>query len=230
MLHKFILGSLSYRFSVVTAGLLFAGQLAWPTTGQAQEVTGQASAVRATVLGSTTVLSDTGTLGGSSDARDASQLTGSVSSLLTAEALHATTIGYPDQVDSEASLTGLNLTVAGLGITADAVMARAFAFLDAADIGLTNIDELIVGGVRVFPTGEPNQTISFGTLTVVLNEQIPSADGITVNALRVKTIDGSADVVIGSARAGVTSSSSDSSSSDGGSTLLDGGSTSLLGI
>jgi hypothetical protein len=198
----------SARLSVVAAGLLCIGQLMWSTAAQAQQAAGHASAVRASVLGITTVLADTGTLGGSSDAREASQLMGRVSSLLTAETLRATTIGYPDQVDSEASLSGLNLSIAGLGITADAVMARAFAFTGAVDTGLTNISGLNVDGVPVVPSGEPNQIVSFGVLTVVLNEQIPSADGITVNALRIKTLDGSTDIVIGSATAAIASSNS----------------------
>jgi hypothetical protein len=187
------------------AGAL-VGLLAWPGTSEAQTVTGQASAVTATVLGMTTSLANTGTLSGTSDARDADLLTGSVPSLLTGEALGAATIGYPDEVDSEASLTSLNMTVAGYGISADSVMARAFAVLGGSSTGLTNIDGLSIGGVPVFPTGDPNQTISLGVLSVVLNEQIPSAGGMIVNALHVTTIDGLTDVVIGSANAGITSS------------------------
>jgi len=181
--------------------------LAWPGTSEAQTVTGQASAVQATVLGllgaTTTTLADTGTLGGTSDARDASLLTGSLPSLLTGEALHATTIGYPDEVDSEASLGSLAMTVAGTGISADFVMARALSVLGGAGTGLTNIDGLSIGGVPIIPTGDPNQTISLGVLSVVLNEQIPSAGGITVNAMHVRTIDGLTDVIIGSAKAGI---------------------------
>jgi len=195
--------------------LMLAGALvsllAWPGTGEAQTVTGQASAVKATVhgalgRGTTTALSDTGTLSGTSDAREASQITGSVPSLLTGEALHATTIGYPDKVDSEASLGNLALTVGGNGILADFVMARALAVLGSAGTGLTNIAGLTIGGVPVFLTGAPNQTLSLGGLTIVLNEQMPSAGGIIVNALHVKTLDGLTDVVIGSAKAGITSS------------------------
>ena len=181
--------------------------LAWPGTSEAQTVTGQASAVQATVLGllgaTTTTLADTGTLGGTSDARDASLLTGSLPSLLTGEVLHATTIGYPNEVDSEASLGSLAMTIAGTGISADFVMARALSVLGGAGTGLTNIDGLSIGGVPIFPTGDPNQTISLGVLSVVLNEQIPSAGGITVNAMHVRTIDGLTDVIIGSAKAGI---------------------------
>lgn len=191
------------RWSLVTVGLLFVGQLVWPAAGVAQDVSGQASAVRATALGMTTVLSDTGTLSGPTDAREASNLLGSVPLLLSGEALHAATIGYLDQVDSEASLGSLAMSVAGIGISADFIMARAFAVLGAGGTGLTNIGGLRIGGVPVYPTGAPNQTISLGVLSVVLNEQIPSADGITVNAMHVRTLDGLTDIVIGSAKAGI---------------------------
>ncbi len=183
--------------------LFLAVLLSWPVVGGAQDVMGQAMGVQATVLGAMTILSDTGTLADSTDAREGSLLTGNVPSLLTGEALHATTIGWPDQVASEASLGSLGLTVAGTGISADFVMARALAVLGSAGSGLTSIDGLMIGGVPVFPTGDPNQTISLGVVSVVLNEQIPSAGGITVNAMHVKTIDGLTDVVIGSAKAAI---------------------------
>jgi hypothetical protein len=198
----------------ITAGLLVVGLLWLPATSAAQDMTGQAKAVQATVLGATKVLSDTGTLAGSTDAREASQLTGSIPSLLTGEALHATTIGWPDQVVSEASLGSLGMTVAGIGISADFVMSRAQSVLGGSNTGQTNIDGLKIGWMSVSPTGSPNQTVSFGALTVVLNEQIPSADGITVNAMHVRTLDGLTDVVVGSAKAGIGSGGSSSGGGD----------------
>ena len=205
----------SHNWKLLILAGAIVSLLAWPGTSEAQTVTGQASAVQATVFGMTTALADTGTLGDTTDARDASGLTGRIPSLLRGEALHAATIGYPDEVDSEASLTNLGMTVAGTGISADFVMSRAFAVLGGSSTGFTNIDGLSIGGAPVFPTGAPNQTLSFGVLRVVLNEQIPSADGITVNALHVRTIDGLTDVVIGSAKAGVSSGGS-TSGGDGG--------------
>jgi hypothetical protein len=199
----------SHNWKLLMLAGVLVSLLAWPGTGEAQTATGQASAVQATVfsvlgLGTTTALADTGTLGGTSDAREASQLTGNVPSLLTGEALHATTIGWPNQVASEASLGNLNLTVAGTGISAVLVMARARSVLGSAGTGLTNIAGLTIGGMPVFPTGAPNQTLSLGVLTIVLNEQMPSAGGIIVNALHVRTLDGLTDVVIGYAKAGIT--------------------------
>ena len=194
----------SYRWKYVIAMVAVAGLWGWPSAGEAQSVTGQARAVQATVLGMTNALADTGTLGGTSDAREASQITGSVPSLLTGEVFHATTIGWPDQVASEASLGNLALSIAGNGISADLVMARALSVVGSAGTGQTDIAGLTVGGVPVFPTGAPNQTLSLGALSVVLNEQIPLAGGIIVNALHIRTLDGLTDVVIGSAKAGIT--------------------------
>jgi hypothetical protein len=192
----------SYNWKALALAGAVVGLLAWPTSSEAQTVTGQASAVTATVLGMTTALADTGTLADTSDARDASQLTGSVPSLLTGEALHAVTIGWPDQVASEASLGSLALTVAGTGISADFVMARALSVLGGAGTGLTNIGGLSINGIPIFPTGDPNQMISIPGGQMVINEQVSSAGVTVVNALHV-VVYGVADVVIGSAKAGI---------------------------
>ena len=188
------------RWGVVVAIVTLAG---WPTAGAAQTAIGQARAVQTTILGSTTVLSDTGALSGSDDALQASQVTGAVPSVLTAEALHATTIGGPDQAASEASLAALRLTVAGYGISAGFVMARAAAILGGGSAGDTAIDGLSINGAPITVTGQPNQMIPLLGGRVVINEQwamFPS--GMAVNALHV-VIDGVADVMIASATAGI---------------------------
>ena len=188
------------RWGVVVAIVTLAG---WPTAGAAQTAIGQARAVQTTILGSTTVLSDTGALSGSDDALQASQVTGAVPSVLTAEALHATTIGGPDQAAAEASLAALRLTVAGYGISAGFVMARAAAILGGGSAGDTAIDGLSINGAPITVTGQPNQTVPLLGGRVVINEQqamFPS--GMAVNALHV-VIDGVADVVVASATAGI---------------------------
>ena len=188
------------------AGVLVS-LLAWPGTSEGQTVTGQASAVQATVFGAlglrtTTALSKTATLSGTRDAREASLVTGSVPSLLTGEALHAVTIGWPDQVASEASLGNLAMTVAGTGISADFVMARALSVLGSAGTGRTNIAGLSINGIPIVPTGSPNQTIAIPGGRVVINEQVSSAGATVVNALHV-VVDGVVDVVIASAKSGI---------------------------
>jgi hypothetical protein len=187
------------RCGVVAVIVALAG---WPTAGAAQSVIGSATAAQTTVLGSTTVLSDTGTLTGI-DALQASQVTGAVPSVLTAEALHATTIGWPDQTAAEASLAGLQLTVAGYGVSADFVMARAAASVGTGGGGDTSIDALSINGAPITVTGQPNQVIPLLGGRVVINEQQPMfPSGMAVNALHV-VIDGVADVVIASATAGI---------------------------
>ena len=195
----------SVRWSVIASAMVAAALWAWPTVGAAQTVSGNASAARVTTFGlsgSTTVLADTGTLAGTTDARDASQVTASVPSVLSGEVLRATTIGWPDQVASEASLASLSLSVGGTGISADFVMATATAVLGAAGSGTSLINNLSIGGVPIEVTGEPNQTISIPGGQVVINEQAVSAAGTTVNALHA-SVTGVADVVIGSATAGI---------------------------
>jgi len=191
---------------LMVAGVLVS-LLAWPGTSEAQTVTGQASAVQATAfnalgLGTTTALSKTAALSGTSDARQASLLTGSVPSLLTGEALHAVTIGWPDQVASEASLGNLAMTVAGTGISADFVMARALSVLGSAGTGRTNINGLRINGIPIVPTGSPNQTIAIAGGRVVINEHVSSAGATVVNGLHV-VVDGVMDVVIASAKSGI---------------------------
>jgi hypothetical protein len=197
----------SFRWTVRRAVVVVAALLVWPVTGATQTVTGQAAAVRTTVfdlLGGTTtvVLADTGTLQDATDARDAWQITGSVPALLTGEVLEATTIGWPDQVDSGASLGALTLSVGGTTIGADSVVAQATALLGAAGSGASFVDNLSINGVPIAVSGDPNQVLYIAGGRVVINEQKSSLGGMVVNALHV-IVDGVADVVIGSANAGI---------------------------
>jgi len=169
-------------------------------------VSGQARAIQTSVVGlagtTTTRLADTGTLSGSSDAREASLPTGSVPSVVSGDTLHATTIGWPDQVKSEASLAGLTVTVGGNTIGAGFVMARASAVQGFAAAGTVSIDGLSINGVPIWVTGSPNQTIGIPGGQVMINEQQTSPTSTVVNALHV-TVTGVADVVVASASAGV---------------------------
>jgi len=205
----------SHSPTVVALALLLAGLLPRPTPGIAQPkspgstVAGHASAVQATVFGnlgtvSTTMLADTGTLTNNKDVNDASQLTGDIPSLLSAEVLSATTLGYPDEVDSEASLGTLALTIAGISITAESVVAQASKVSGAAGSGNSYIQDLAINGARVTITGEPNQIVSIPGGQMVINEQAVSPTGtFVVNALHV-TVNGVADILVASATAGVS--------------------------
>src|SRR5438445_11796402 len=195
------------RAVVGLIALVMAGLLAWPSVGLAQlggllppigsttttsTITGDAAAVRATLFGAvgllttTTALADTGTLSGVNDARDASMDTGTVPSVLTGEVLSAGTISWPDEVDSAVSLANLNMSVAGIGIYADSVVAEASQVLGAAGSGTSYIDNLSINGMPVAVTGAPNQTIWVPGGQVVINEQTISSTGTAVvNAIDV---------------------------------------------
>jgi hypothetical protein len=175
-----------------------------PPSTTASSVTGSASAISTTILGITTALGSTGTLSGVNDSRDASMVVGSLPTGVSGETLSAAAISWADQVDSEASLANLSMTVAGVGITADLVMAQASQVLGAAGSGSSTISNLAIGGIPVNVTGAPNQTVAIPGGLVTINEQTISATGAAVvNAVHV-TVAGVADVVIASATAGIS--------------------------
>ncbi len=187
-------------------GLLAAALLLWPCASSAQEVVGRALAVKTATLGflggSTTQLASTGSLGGPSDVRGASQSGGSVPGLLSAEALTSATIGWPDQVSSEASLADLALSVAGVPISAGFVGSRATSLPGGGGSADSLLLGLSINGLPVEVTGAPNQTIAIPGGRVVLNEQRESSGVTTVNALHV-LVSGVVDVVIASSTAGI---------------------------
>jgi hypothetical protein len=191
-----------YRLGATAFAIAVAGISAWPTVRAQQTVTGQARAVQASSALGTTVLTDTGTLGGTSDARDATLDLGIVPSVLSGEVLRAVTIGWPDQVASETSLANLNMAVGGTGISADFVMAKTLAVLGGPSTATSIIDNLSVNGIPVAVTGQPNQRVSIPGGQLVINEQTVSFNGTTVNALHARVL-GVADVVIASATAGI---------------------------
>jgi hypothetical protein len=174
-------------------------------TGTIGTITGTVAALVggtsiATGTGATALVASTGPLANSWDAVDASLDTGSIP-IGTAATLEATAIGEGDLVSSAASLGDLVLTTAVGTISADFTMATATADSYGGLAGWSEIDGLVVSGVPIVATGAQNQTLVIGTIQVVLNEVTTAANGITVNALHVTTLDGLVNVVAGSATA-----------------------------
>jgi len=180
-----------------------------PPAVASSTIVGNASAARVSVLGIlgtavTTALADTGTLTTANNALDASTLAGGIPAALSAETLSASTISWPNQVDSAASLGNLSMTVAGVGITADFVMAEASQVAGAAGTGSSTLTNLVINGVPIAVSGAPNQDISVPGGQVIINQQtISSTGGAAVNALHI-VVSGVADVVVASATAGVS--------------------------
>jgi len=128
------------------------------------------------------------------------------------DVLHAKTEGVNDGTLSEASVTKLQLNIAGNSIYADVVMAAALAECCECELlpeikGTSRIVGLIVNGQGVSVSGTPNQEVSLLGGTLIINEQTGKAEGnegdMTVNALHVK-LGNVADVIISSASAGIT--------------------------
>ena len=198
---------------VLTVSLLLS-LLSWPAQRASANNTtfsGEATVVQATVVGlPPIVLSDTGALDSTGGAKEASLLDANVPGLLTAEVLHASTVGQGQRSSSEASVANVTLTVGGNTISAGLLRARATAECHngtASVSGSSEIVDLVVNGQAVVVSGQPNQTISLPVGRVIINEQQSSVRGntgdITVNALHVM-VDGVADVIISSAHADIT--------------------------
>jgi len=205
----------SWCGSFATISFLLLSPLFWPAQSASANSTafsGEATVVQATVLGlPPIVLSDTGALDSTGGAREASLLNANVPGLLTAEVLHASTVGQGQRSSSEASVANVTLTVGGNTITAGLLQARATAECHngmASVSGSSDIVGLMINGQSIVVSGQPNQTISLPRGgRVIINEQTSSASGnngdITVNALHVK-VDGVANVIISSAHADIT--------------------------
>ena len=179
-----------------------------PPSSQATSYSGRATVLQATVLGlPPVVLADAGPLPPSGGAEDASLLNASVPGLLTAEVLHASTVGQGNASRSEVSVAELSLTVAGNTISAGLLQARAAAVCGdggATATGSSDIAALSVNGQTVTVSGEPNQTVPLLVGEVIINEQTSNGAGdITVNALHIK-VPGAADVIVSSAHADIT--------------------------
>ena len=199
------LSSVNWKIVTCAAAMTFVAAATEP--GRANSVNGQAKVAQSTMftpLGgiSSVSLADTGTLSDATDARHASQSTGAIPSVFSGETLHATAIGWPDQVASEASVAGVSLSIAGVAIEADFVMSRAKATAGAAPAGASSIEGLSLGGIPIDVTGAPNQTIAIVGGRLIINEHQASPSGLTVNALHL-IVDGVADVVVASASAGI---------------------------
>src|SRR5213592_3635260 len=176
---------------------------------QATSYSGRATVLQATVLGlPPVVLADAGPLPPEGGASEASLLHATVPDLLTAEVLHASTVGRGNASRSEASVAELSLTVAGNTVSAGLLQARAAAVCSdggATASGSSDITALSVNGQTITISGAPNQRVSLPVGEVIINEQTSTGPGdITVNALHVVVPGGVADVIVSSAHADIT--------------------------
>ena len=136
--------------------------------------------------------------------------------VLAAEVSHAAVVGQGNSSSAEASVANTSLTVLGNEIRTDLLRSQAQASCDGAGgasaSGSSEIAGLLINGQAIAVSGAPNQTVSVGGVTILINEQSGSANGnsadITVNALHVTAVDPLTqqlllDVVISSAHADI---------------------------
>jgi len=189
---------------------------------------GDARVIQATVLAlPTIVVGEAGPLDASGGADHSTLLSATISKeqtlnllALDAEVVHAATVGQGNHSRAEASVASVSLSVSPVvgpntTIRADLLQSRAEARCDGAGgasaSGSSEIAELAVNGTAIAVTGQPNQTVTIGPVTVVINEQSGGANGnradMTVNALHVTITDPLtgqlADVVISSSHADI---------------------------
>ncbi len=199
----------SWRFGLVFAAMLALSALsATPILADSTQFSGQATGVKATVVGVGPILiSDTGPLDAEGGQKEMSLLSENVPGVLTAEVFHSSTVGQGDRSRSEASVAALDLTVGGNTIGADFLMARATAVCSSngssSVSGSSEIAALMVNGQTIVVSGQPNQTIDLPLgAKVIINEQSGNSGDITVNALHV-IVPSVADVIVASAHADV---------------------------
>jgi len=201
-----------HRLSLVALGALSVGLLGWPVSTGAQtlgDITGTVGGTVGTVTGivggTMTVLGDTGTLAAGSLDSLYNEADSISTSLVSADVPSARVTGYADEIASESYLASLNLTIAGITITASSAEAEARAALDgSSSIGTVYVSNLSINGVDIFVDGTVNQTVSSAVGQLIINEQQVLSDGtMVVNALHA-TVYGVADVVVASATAGAS--------------------------
>ena len=203
------------KWKMAVVSFLMMVPLAWPTSSPGHPAStvgfsGEAQVVRANLLGTPIVLADTGPLPPSGGALEASLLTASAGGVLTAEVLHAATIGQGDRTRSEASVANLSLNAGGNAISGDFLMARVMVECTPSGpsvSGSSEIVNLVINGQPVVVSGAPNQQVTLPNGTIFINEQMTTTTqqtgDITVNALHI-AITGVADVVISSAHADIS--------------------------
>ena len=170
---------------------------------------GEAVALRASAVGISLALADTGALPSSGGSLSTSLASLNVLGLASADALKSTTSGSGTSSQSQSSVADLSL-LGGL-VAAEVVKSNSSATCSGGQATVTGNAEvvgLVAAGQSVL-VSNPNLAISLpGGISLIVNEQTSSPSGntgsITVNALHVK--GPSIDIVVASAQSGITCS------------------------
>ena len=189
---------------------LVVGLALSPLTVLAQGTTtysGQATALKATALGISITLADTGPLPSTGGSITRDLLSINVAGLITATALHSATSGSGNSSQSNTHLDSLSILslVKATGVSTSTTATCNGS--TASTSGDTQFVSLTVAGQQIV-NANPNTAISLpGGIAVIINEQTSSGNGgntaqTTVNAVHI-TARG-ADLVVGSSHSDIT--------------------------
>jgi hypothetical protein len=197
--------------TVILAGLVTVLTFG-PRASFAQAVTtfsGQAVALRASVVGVSLALSDTGALPSGGGSLSTSLASVSVAGIASADLLSSSTSGSGSSSQSQSTLADVNL-LNGL-VTATVVKSNSSASCSngqASTSGNAQLVGLTVAGQSILASN-PNLSLSLpGGISVIINQQTSSSGGtsgsMTVNSLHVT--GPSIDIVVASAHSDITCS------------------------
>lgn len=175
----------------------------------ASSFSGEAIGLKASVVGISLDLADTGALPSSGGSLSTSLASTSVAGIASADALSSSTSGSGTSSQSQSSLADVNL-LSGL-VAATVVRSNSSATCSGSTASVSGNAELVgltVAGQSIL-VSNPNLSISLpGGISVIINQQTSSSGGssgsMTVNALHVT--GPSIDIVVGSTQSGITCS------------------------
>jgi hypothetical protein len=174
---------------------------------QATTFTGEAVALRASAVGISLGLADTGALPSSGGNLKTSLASVNVLGLASSDTLSSSTSGSGTTSQSQSTVESLSL-LGGL-IAADLVKSNSSATCSGTTASASGNAELVglTAAGQSIVVSNPNLAISLpGGISLVVNEQTSSSGGnsgsITINALHVT--GPSIDIVVASAHSGIT--------------------------
>jgi trimeric autotransporter adhesin len=199
----------------ITAVCLAAFLALSPAVGLAQSTTtfsGEGVALKATALGISLGLGDTGALPSSGGSLSNSVASVNLAGIVSADALKSSTSGSGSSSQSQSTLQDVSL-LNGL-VSATEVESNSSVSCSssgqASASGNAQLVGLTVAGQSI-PVSSPNFSVSLpGGISVIINQQTSSSGGtsgsMTVSALHVT--GPAIDIVVASANSGITCSSS----------------------
>lgn len=174
---------------------------------QSNTFSGEAVGLKASALGISLALADTGALPSSGGSLSNSVASVNVAGIASANTLSSSTSGSGSSSQSQSTLQDVNL-LGGL-VAATIVKSNSSATCSGSTASTTGNAQLVgltVAGQSIL-VANPNLSISLpGGISVIVNQQTSSSGGnagsITVNALHVT--GPSIDIVVGSAQSDIT--------------------------